>query len=108
MSKARSGENSPWYGKHHTKEEKKKISEALSGKNSPLYGKHPSLETRKKLSKAHKLYYEENPKIQSGENNPFYGKHHTKETRKKISRTMRSNNALRILGCEDLIERVAE
>ena len=33
------GERSHFYGKHHTEESKRKISEGKSGKNHPLYGK---------------------------------------------------------------------
>ena len=50
ISEAMSGENHPWYGKHHTEESKKKISESKSGENHPLYGKCHSEETKKKMS----------------------------------------------------------
>ena len=43
MSEVMSGENNPMYGKHHTEESKKKISENRKGKycgeNHPNYGK---------------------------------------------------------------------
>jgi hypothetical protein len=88
---ANSKENHPNYGKHHSEEAKKKMSDAHKGKyhsektkkkmseakkgeNNPNYGKHPSMETRKKLSDAEK-----------GEKNHNYGKHLSEETRKKIS-----------------------
>ena len=45
-----SGENHPMYGKHHTAEAKRKISEAMSGKNNPMYEKHHSDETKEKIS----------------------------------------------------------
>ena len=35
-------------------ETRRRISEALKGKNSPNYGKHHSEETRKKMSNAHR------------------------------------------------------
>lgn len=45
-----SGENHPMYGKHHTAEAKRKISEAMSGENNPMYGKHHTDETKNKIS----------------------------------------------------------
>ena len=45
-----SGENHPMYGKHHTAEAKRKISEAMSGENNPMYGKNHSDETKEKIS----------------------------------------------------------
>lgn len=47
------GENHPMYGKHHTEETKKKISEAKKGKPLPK-GRIVSLETRMKLSEINK------------------------------------------------------
>ena len=35
-----SGSGNPFYGKHHTEEQKRKLSEAMKGENNPLYGKH--------------------------------------------------------------------
>ena len=45
-----SGENHPMYGKHHTAEAKRKISEATRGENNPMYGKNHTDETKKKIS----------------------------------------------------------
>ena len=57
MSEARSGENNHMYGKHHSEETRRKISEARKGKctgeNNPNYRNHFSEETRKKMSKNH-------------------------------------------------------
>jgi hypothetical protein len=92
---ANSGENHPFFGKHHTEktkrkisdtekgkhcseESKKKMSDAKKGEKNPNYGKHPSEETRKKMSDANKGKM-------GGENHPMYGKHHTEETKKKMS-----------------------
>jgi very-short-patch-repair endonuclease len=79
------GKNNPFYGRHHTKTSKEKLSKVNRGKNNPMYGrseynsprygKKSTIETIRKLSTA---------KI--GKNNPFYGKHHTKETKKKLSK----------------------
>ena len=49
------GENHPMYGKNHSEETLKKISENhadVSGENNPMYGKNHSEETRKKISEA--------------------------------------------------------
>ena len=42
------GENSPMYGKHHTEEAKRKISESQLGVNHHMYGKHHTEQTRNK------------------------------------------------------------
>ena len=47
------GENHPMFGKHHTEEARKKMSENLKGEKHPLFGKHLSESTKNKLSKAH-------------------------------------------------------
>lgn len=56
-----SGEGNPFYGKQHSEETKKKISEAKRGT---------------KLSEEHKRKISENHKDISGENNPLYGVSH--------------------------------
>lgn len=48
----RYGSENPFYGKKHSEESRKKMSEALSGENHPNYGKHLSDSTRSKISKA--------------------------------------------------------
>ena len=54
MSEMFSGEGNPFYGKHHTEETKKKISESRKGKRAgvdhPFYGKHHSQESLNKMS----------------------------------------------------------
>lgn len=67
IRKATTGENNPFYGRKHTEETKKKISQSKTGKKQ-------SDEIRKKKSEIFK-----------GENNPMYGKSHSASTRKKIS-----------------------
>ena len=54
------GENHHMYGKHHSKETKRKISEANKGENHHMYGKHHSEETKNKISES--LKGENNPK----------------------------------------------
>lgn len=55
----RYGKESPFYGKHHTEEAKKKISEARKGKycgeNNPNYGKKITEEQKKKISEANSI-----------------------------------------------------
>ena len=74
------GTNHHFYGKHHTEETKKKMSEAKSGTNHHMYGKHLSEKTKKKLSEAKsgKVHTEETKKkmseARSGVNNHMYGK----------------------------------
>jgi group I intron endonuclease len=65
----KSGELSPNYGKKHSEETKRKISEATKGRKSWSEGK-------KRPEHSEKM---------KGENNPFYGKTHTDEAKKKLS-----------------------
>lgn len=65
------GEKNPMYGKKHTEDVKKRLSEANSGKTMPT-------ETKNKIKKSMKNKH-------SMENNPFYGKTHSEESKKKIS-----------------------
>ena len=48
------GENHPFFGKHHSEETRKNISESMKGEKNPLFGKHLSDETRRKMSEAKK------------------------------------------------------
>ena len=78
-------------GKHHSEATKRKIGEANSGERSPNYGKHLSKDTRQKMSAAHKGKHhskETKRKISEaliGERNYNYGKHLSEETKRKIS-----------------------
>ncbi len=67
QSEMRKGEKAEWYGRHHTDETKRKLSEIHKGMRH-------TQESREKMSKS-----------RTGENNPLYGKHHSEETRRKIS-----------------------
>ena len=67
MSKSRTGEKNPFYGKHHTEESKAKNAAAHKGNKA-------TAETRAKLSE-----------MQTGEKNNFYGRHHSEESKAKIS-----------------------
>lgn len=74
------GETNPLYGKHHSKETKRKISISEMGKYIPE-------EVRKKMSESHKgkIQREETKQKRSGKNNHRYGKHWDEETKKRIS-----------------------
>lgn len=67
LSENQKGELSPQYGKHHSEEWKRKVSEKLKGRTF-------SEETKKKMSEA-----------QRGEKNHRYGKKNSKETIEKIT-----------------------
>ncbi len=67
LSNTISGENHPWFGRQHTEETKRKLSEINKSRmsnpeNNPMYGKHHSEDTRKKMRDNHSNV--------SGENNP--------------------------------------
>lgn len=68
------GEKNPFYGKTHTQEAKRKISEANTGKTHKQ-----SEDTRRKISESKKGKY-------AGENSPWYGRKHTEEQKAKIGR----------------------
>lgn len=93
------GELNGMYGRTHTDEVKKRLSEQCKErfkdkKNHPMYGTKRSEETKKKLSESKKglqvgdknYFY---GKHFNGELNPMYGKTHREETRKKISESQK-------------------
>ncbi len=93
------GKDNPMYGKSHTKEARKSISEAAkrrTGKKNPFYGKHHSRATIRKISRSRigthiseehkKRISEANMGIHKGKNHHFYGKHLSKEHREKLSK----------------------
>lgn len=103
-----SGEKSPFYGKHHSEESKrklslthkgkhlseetkKKISESQSGEKNHFFGKHHSEESKKKMSE-----------LKSGEKHPMFGKHHSEETKQKMRDAHKKRKLLKQLqpdGC---------
>lgn len=77
-----SGKNNPFYGKKHTLETRKLLSEKASlrkADKNPFYGKKHTEQNKKKISDFFKG-------LQVGDKNPFYGKKHTLETKKLISK----------------------
>ena len=73
-----SGDNHPLWGKKHSEETKKKMSESAKGRKPWNTDKPLSDDHKKKISKSTK-----------GKNNPNWGNKHSEETRRKISK----NNA---------------
>ena len=69
-----------WKEKCMDPKEKERRSAITSGELNGMYGKYHSNETKKKISEKAKNRFKENP-----ESNGMYGKHHSDETRKKIS-----------------------
>lgn len=89
-------------GTHYSEERRKLISEAIKGENNPFYGKYHTEEAKKKISEKQKEIWSDKSrrekqsqtikKIVQGENNPFYGKHHTEEAKHKNSIATRERN----------------
>lgn len=77
-SKARSaammGEKHPNFGKHHSEETRKKMSNAALGEKNHNFGKSTPDDIRQKISQS-----------MSGEQAYWYGKHHTDESKNKMS-----------------------
>lgn len=72
----RRGKNNGMFGKKHTEESRKMMSENKKGQPSWCKGKNLSAETCAKISAF--------AKTRTGSKNPFYGKTHSEETRQKI------------------------
>lgn len=75
-----SGKKHHMWGKKHSQEARKKMSDALRGKKHPMWGKKKicSLETREKISNSLKGRF-------VGKKHPRFGKKNSSEHRKKIS-----------------------
>jgi group I intron endonuclease len=110
-----SGKEHPMFGKHHSEETKRKISESQigeknhmfgkSGQQSPMFGKTHSTDTILKMKTNHRT---KNPSFESkphsdntlykmrqsklGIKNPMFGKSMTTETKKKLSESMSGKN----------------
>ena len=71
-------ENNSFYGKRHSEETRKRLSEirkgTICGKDNPMFGKTHSDEAKQKLREAN-----------LGPNNPMFGKHLSEEAKRKIS-----------------------
>lgn len=69
----RSGQHSPTFGRRHTRESKKKISDVHKGKIIPI-------SVREKMRRSHEG-------LHKGPDNPFYGKKHSEQSRERMSRS---------------------
>lgn len=107
ISNGLKGELNPFFGKHHTEEQKEKWRKERKGKHNyfvhPLKGKHLSEEHKQRLSESEKGriiteetkqkirdYWSSEKRIEQserkkGENNYMFGKHLTEETKHKLS-----------------------
>jgi len=74
------GENNPMFGKNHTEETKRRISENKKGTPSPFKGKH------KPLSPEGLESLREHGRRKAGGNNGMFGKTHTEEVKAKLSK----------------------
>lgn len=68
----KTGADAAFYGKRHSEETKRKMSEERKGEKNPMYGKGDE---------------------RVGEKNSFYGKKHTEESRLKISESLKGHPA---------------
>jgi len=78
------------FGKHHSEEHKRKLSEATKGERSNNFGKHPSEETLAKMraikigKKHSEASKQKMSKSRSGNKNHNFGKHLSEETKEKL------------------------
>lgn len=76
MSEKRKGAGNGFYGRRHSEETKQRISEANKGKNSKSFGRKHTAEELRKMSEG-----------QKGEKHPNYGKQRSAETIEKLKNT---------------------
>ena len=86
QSEEMKGEKNPFYGKHHSKETKRKLSEANKGKVCWNKGKKMSDEARKNMSIAQNEYRQEHPNSTPSSFSKYWvGKTFSEEHKRKIS-----------------------
>jgi len=83
ISDANRGKNCFWYGKHHSKRTKRKLSIFFKGKST--WNKGLTKENDKSLEKV--------SKAMSGKKHYFFGKHFSEKTRKKMSESRRGGKS---------------
>ena len=81
----RPGEQNGMFGKTHTPEVRKRLSEINLGKPHPWKGRQRDDDFKKKLREGIKN------RDFNGDKNPFHGRHHSEETRKKLSDSKRGS-----------------
>jgi group I intron endonuclease len=74
-------------GRKYTKTQKKEMREKMIGKKNPFYGKTHSEETRKKISNSLKGKMKG---VLIGEKNPMFGKDHTEKNKNIMSESSKS------------------
>lgn len=80
------GDSNPMYGKHHTEEAKRKMSQARLGVPNKHKGEKLEEIVGEEEAKRLKAQMSARGKKLIGEKNPFYGKHHSDKTKKLISK----------------------
>lgn len=75
------GVKHPMFGKHHSEETRKKMSDAALGEKNHNFGKQMPDDVRAKISES-----------LSGENSYWYGRHHTDESKKKMREANSDSN----------------
>lgn len=90
-----SGENNPFYGKHHTEETRKRNSEwhkeNMFGENNPFYGKKHSEESKRKNSESHR----KTAVVQLDKNGDYIAEYESSIDAMKITKVRHSN----IINC---------
>ena len=80
LDTVRNGYNSSTYSSYgFTEETRKKISESMTGEKNPLYGKHHSEDTKRKISEAHKgkIYTNTKPILQFSKNGELIAEYYS-------------------------------
>lgn len=78
------GAKNGMYGKTHTPEVRKILSEVNKGKKPPVTGKSYCEYFGDEKANQLKKNLSEHAKQRTGEKNPFYGRHHSEETKEKL------------------------
>ena len=91
-----SGKDNPWYGKHHSEESKKKMSEARKGIPKTEEWKRKISESNKGrvVTKETKAKMSKNHANVSGENNPMYGRKLSDEAIAKMVKASKTEEAI--------------
>lgn len=101
------GKNNPFYGKKHSEESKRKISEKVSGLNNPFYGKHHTEKTKEKLRCIDKSYMKTET-YKKNMSNIVKGRKHSDEVKHKISVGNKKSLYNRKFNCRSNLEKEFE
>lgn len=89
LSIQRTGEQNPFYGKHHSSDFCEKKSKLMIGKNNVMFGENHTDDTKQLIRESRKDYV--------GENHPRWGATLTDETKSKISESLKIFNENQII-----------